>query len=255
VRHLGKPPPNVGVAARTPTHGGGRAQSPSFQDAVVSAGTLKPAVVNAAFALVERVVQHDDGSSDTVFELRILDNLPGSRAVSCVLSESVTDKCTVDNESWFADPFELVHYHQRVPYCIDHAPSGRCTMYFLRAVEAVPEDVVGQARVAAQAFFFPVNLRFLGSIVFYAQVRLHIYVYVHTIPPSSPMLPQHNDDDDHHHHHHHKHHPPAHHFSHSIFLSFFMSRRSLTPPPPPSPTRPVAVCAPVHVPHGGALLS
>ena len=178
MRHLGKPPPIVGAAERTPTHGGGRAQSPEhgFQDAVVSAGTLKPAVVNAAFALIERVVHDHDGNSDTVFELRILDNLPGSRIVSCVLSESVTDKCTIDNESWFSDPFELVHYHQRVPYCIDHTPSGRSTMYFLRAVEAVPEDVVGQARAAAQALLFPVNLRFLGSFIFYSQVISCIYL-------------------------------------------------------------------------------
>lgn len=175
MRRFGKPPPNVGVSTtRSPTQSGGWSQSPQqgFQDAVVSAGSLKPAVVNAAFALIERIVQYDDGSVDTVFELRILDNLPGSRIVTCVLAESATEKCTIDNESWFADPFELVHYHQRVPYCIDHAPaSGRRTMYFLRAVETTPDDVLGQARVAAQAALFPVNLRFLGSIVFYIQVR------------------------------------------------------------------------------------
>jgi hypothetical protein len=73
--------------------------------------------------------------------------------------------------------FELVRYYQHVPYCIDTGEDGRRTLYFLKLWDPLPEHPVEQARVLAQTTVFPMNLRFLGSGVFYLQCTI-MYLFV-----------------------------------------------------------------------------
>jgi hypothetical protein len=79
-----------------------------LHNAVLGASHQKAAMVNAAFAIVEKQSQYVDDHgverTDTLFELRILDNRQNARIVTCILADSAGEKCTVDNETWFSDP-------------------------------------------------------------------------------------------------------------------------------------------------------
>lgn len=49
-------------------------------------------------------------------------------------------------------------------------------MYFLKLSDPIPEEAVDQGRYMLQTTFFPSNLRFLGSAIFYTQCMM-LYLF------------------------------------------------------------------------------